>query len=144
MPATRCKHCAGDVPLSEEMQRTLQLATAALDAEEDRRQKKWYRRLFAPCARCFCCKPQQAVISEAADGQAQLQPVDEASTPVVISPLSQSLSGSGVVQRGGSSSLAGRPGSSFVSPQQSFSSAAPAEIAIDIVQLAAQEQSKDR
>lgn len=145
MAATRCKHCAGDVPLTEEMQKTLELATAALDAEEERHQQKWYRRMFAPCTRC-CCKPKQAVVQEAEGGAAQIQPLGEAEREVVlVSPLRHSMStsgrsgsSSGVLQRGGS-----QQGSAYASPVQSFTGSAPACTTIDIQQLE-QLQPKDR
>lgn len=132
MAATRCKHCCGDVPLTEEMQRTLELATAALDAEEARHQQKWYRRMFAPCTKC-CCKPQTAVVQESGDGAAQIQPLNEAEREaVLVSPLRHSMSGagSGVLQRGGS-----QQGSAYVSPVQSFTGTAPVSTTIDIEQL---------
>lgn len=148
MAATRCKHCAGKVPLDEEMQRTLQLATAALDAEEERKQQRWYRRMCAPCAKIFnCCQPKQAVVQQGEGGQVQLADVEQGSSPIVVSRLSMSMSGSGVMQRASSSTGAGQSGSAFVSPQQSFSGAAgtsnPAATAIDIEALA-QEQQKTK
>jgi hypothetical protein len=133
MAATRCKHCCGEVPLTEEMQRTLELATAALDAEEARHQQKWYRRMFAPCTRC-CCKPKTAVVQESGDGAVQMQPLSEKEQEVVlVSPLRHSMSGagsSGVLQRGGS-----QQGSAYVSPVQSFTGSAPVSTTIDIEQL---------
>lgn len=149
MAATRCKHCAGEVPLDAEMQRTLELATAALDAEEERRQHKWYRRVFAPCTKC-CCKPKQAVVQQAQDGEVQLAPVgglEDGAQPVVLSPLKQSMSmsgGSGVMQR--VSSTGGQQSSVFASPRQSFTSASssgPGCTTIDIEALA-QEQYKSK
>jgi hypothetical protein len=150
MAATRCKHCAGEVPLDEEMQRTLQLATAALDAEEERKQQRWYRRMWAPCAKvCSCFQRKQAVVQQGEGGQLQLADVEQGSSPIVVSPLSISMSGSGVMQRASSSTGAAQTGSVFVSPQQSFSSAAGTSVApagstaIDI-EVLAQEQQKTK
>jgi hypothetical protein len=146
MAATRCKHCSGEVPLDAEMQRTLAVAQAALDAEEERRQQKWYRRLFAPCSRCStCCQPKTAVVQQAADGEVQLQPVDleSAGGLVAMSPLRQSMSWSGMQQR--ASSTTGQPSSVFVSPHQSFTSVGSTggATATDIEQLV-QEQPKTK
>lgn len=146
MAASRCKHCCGEVPLDAEMQRTLAVAQAALDAEEERRQQKWYRRWFAPCSKCStCCQPKTAVVAQAADGEVQLQPVDleSAGEVVAVSPLRQSMSSGGMQQR--ASSTTGQPGSVFVSPHQSFTSAGSdgAATAIEIQQLV-QEQPKTK
>jgi hypothetical protein len=128
------------------MQRTLAVAQAALEAEEERRQHKWYRRWFAPCSKCStCCQPKTAVVQQAADGEVQLQPVDLESAGGLVAecPLRQSMSSSGMQQR--ASSTIGQPGSVFVSPHQSFTSAGSAgtAAAIDIEQLV-QEQPKTR
>lgn len=141
MAATRCKHCTAEVPLDEGMQHTLELATAALDAEEQRRQERWYRRMFAPCAKC-CCKPKQALVQQAADGEAQLQPVcHESSSPVLVSPLRQSMSG--VMQRGPSLGGQASSTSTFVSPQASFTASGSGCTVINMEQLMPQQQ-KDR
>lgn len=151
MAATRCKHCAGEVPLTAEMQRTLELATAAIDAEEERHQHRWYKRIFSPCTRC-CCKPKQAVVHEAEDGQAKITELAEGSSTAVLgSPLALSPSSSMAMQRGGSSngSFGGarQHSSRFVSPQQSFSAGAidgiPPSTAINIEPLV-REQPKDQ
>jgi hypothetical protein len=144
MAATRCKHCAADVPLSEEMQRTMELAAAALIAEEERRQQRWYRRMFAPCAKCCCCCGQEhALAHEDVEGGPQLQPVTEATGPVVMSPMRHSMSMTGALQRA-YSSASGQPNIIYMSPQQSFSSSAAAGTAINMAELMQQEQPKDK
>lgn len=137
MAATRCKHCAGEVPLTEEMQRTLELATAALDAEEQRQQHKWYRRMFAPCTKC-CCRPKRALVQETEGGEAQMQPLAAAESEAIEAEpswhsMSRRHSCSGVVQRCGSSGS--QQGSDYTSPVQSFTGATPASTTIDVEQL---------
>jgi hypothetical protein len=124
LAAVRCKHCSAEVPLTEEMQQTLGLATAALDAEAARHRNKWYQRMFAPCTRC-CCKPQTAVVQESGDSVATLSTEHGV---VLASPLWHSMSGtgSGVLQRDGS-----QQGSAYVSAVQSFIGLAPVSTTIN-------------
>ncbi|KAF6260915.1 large-conductance mechanosensitive channel [Scenedesmus sp. NREL 46B-D3] len=108
MAATRCKHCCGEIEHDEEMQQVMQMAEAAMDAQEQK-QSRCMRML-----RC-CVRSDTAVLCETAEGDVQLKQVQEAELPNQSSSLtlhtlartrtrSGSMSGGG--QRSGGASAA--------------------------------------
>jgi hypothetical protein len=127
--ATRCKHCCGEIELDEEMQQVIQMAEAAMDAEEQK--QSWCMRML----RC-CVRPNTAVLCETAEGDVQLKQVQETELAQPISPLaartmtrtrtrSSSLSGgglrSGVASGAPSRVLSTSASEVYRSPNTSFS-----------------------
>lgn len=169
LAATRCKHCTAHVPLDEQMKRTLELATAAIEAQEQQRQQCWYVRMFASCC---CHKPRQASVPTSPPGDATHQhgsgtqlttgdmaidtacelsqnrqyglgpsPTQQQLVTVAGSAgSSASASCCGSTDAGWAMALTTQPGSSaYTSPQQSFTEGA-SSISIDVQQLAAGQQ----
>lgn len=114
--ATRCKHCCGEIELDEEMQKVMQMAEAAMDAEDEK--QSWCMRMM----RC-CVRPDTAVLCETAEGDVQLKQVQESELAQPLSPL---FSRTMTRTRTRSSSMSGgglRSGASSVAPSRVLSTA---------------------
>eukprot|EP00882_Tetradesmus_deserticola_P005468 GHRQ01005757.1.p1 GENE.GHRQ01005757.1~~GHRQ01005757.1.p1 ORF type:complete len:282 (+),score=49.43 GHRQ01005757.1:373-1218(+) len=119
MAATRCKHCCGEIKHDEEMQQVMQMAAAAMDAEEHK--QSWLVRKL----RC-CIRSDTAVLCESAEGDMQLKQVQDkelADTSSLLSPrtLSRARTVSGSNVSGGGSRVGGASGAPSRMPSASVS-----------------------
>lgn len=114
MAATRCKFCCGEIVIDEEMQQVITMATAAMEAEQQKHNMRW----LARCFRC-CIRQPKAVIKQqggsvALEAVADAAEVDESGQ---LRRLSSSASGG---KAAGVGSMR-RSSTWFATPRTSFS-----------------------
>jgi len=72
MAATRCKFCCGEIVIDEEMQQVISMATAAMEAEQQKYSKRWLSKCFR-----WCIRQPKAVVKQQG-GSVELEAVADA------------------------------------------------------------------
>jgi len=113
MAATRCKFCCGEIVIDEEMQQVITMATAAMEAEQQKQSMRWLTRCFR------CCIRQPKAVLKQQGGAIELETVADAAEVDEVGQLRR-MSSSG---SGGQAGVVGsirRSSTRFATPSTSF------------------------